>query len=60
MTYPTVAQHIREKRIAAHLTQTQAANLVHVSLRTWQDYEAGKNMHEGLLELFNIKVSKHG
>lgn len=44
-------------RFNARLTQTQAAELVHSTLRTWQDWEAGKaRMHPGLWELFCLKV----
>lgn len=55
-TSPTPAQ-IRAKRNAAHLTQSAAATLIHSTLRTWQDWEAGKAaMHPGLWELFCTKV----
>ncbi|WP_407058382.1 helix-turn-helix domain-containing protein [Zoogloea oleivorans] len=33
---------IRAAREAAGLTQSQAAALIHSTLRTWQDWEAGK------------------
>lgn len=33
---------IRTARIAANLTQSQAAALVEYSMRAWQDWEAGK------------------
>ncbi|MBV1706297.1 MAG: hypothetical protein KGQ37_03730 [Hyphomicrobiales bacterium] len=40
------------------MTQTQAAGLVHVSLRTWQQWEAGdRRMHAGLWELFGLKAA---
>ena len=43
-------------REAAGLTQTQAARLVHSSLRTWQQWEAGdRKMHPGMWELFRLK-----
>ena len=43
-------------RGAAGLTQTQAAQLVRSTLRTWQQWEAGdRRMHPGLWELFRIK-----
>ena len=45
-------------REAAGLTQTQAASLVHGSLRTWQQWEAGdRRMHAGLWELFRLKTA---
>lgn len=48
---------IRAIRSDAGLTQTQAAQLVHSTLRTWQDWEAGKaQMHPGLWELFRLKA----
>jgi putative transcriptional regulator len=56
MNNPTPAQ-IRESR--AGLTQTQAATLVHVGLRCWQQWEAGdRKMHPAFWELFNIKLGK--
>lgn len=43
-------------RKAAKLTQTEAAALVHTTLRTWQRYEAGdRHMHPAFWELFRIK-----
>lgn len=44
---------IRALRTAAGLTQTQAAAMVHGSLRSWQEWEAGDaDMHPGLWALF--------
>ena len=40
MKTPT-PEEVRAARNAAKLTQTQAAALVHVSLRTWQHAESG-------------------
>lgn len=55
---PTPDQ-IRSQRVTAHLTQTQAARAVHSTLRTWQDWEAGKaKMHAGLWELFLLKLEE--
>jgi putative transcriptional regulator len=54
---------IRETRQQAGLSQTAAAALIHSTLRTWQDWEAGKaKMHPGLWELFLIKTKdkQHG
>ena len=52
---PDPAQ-IRGAREAARLTQTQAAELIHGTLRTWQQWEAGdRRMHPGLWELFRLK-----
>jgi len=53
---------IIEARKAAGLTQTEAANMVHASLRNWQQWEAQegteshRRMHPGLWELFHIKL----
>lgn len=53
---PTPAQ-VRVAREGAGLTQTQAAELIHGTLRAWQEWEAGnRRMHPGLWELFRIKV----
>lgn len=53
---PTPAQ-IRAARQAAGLSQTAAASLIYSTMRTWQDWEAGKAaMHPGLWELYQIKV----
>lgn len=49
-------EEIRAARKAAGLTQTQAAHLVYCSLRTWQQWEAGRSkMPQGLWELFMSK-----
>ncbi len=49
-------KEIRAAREAAGLSQSAAASLIHSTLRTWQDWEAGKaRMHPGLWELFRIK-----
>lgn len=49
---------IRAAREAAGLTQTQAAHLVHGTLRAWQEWEAGnRRMHPGLWELFRLKLA---
>ena len=48
---------ISAAREAAGLSQTAAAELIHSTLRTWQDWEAGiARMHPGLWELFNSKT----
>ena len=50
-------QGIKEARAYAGLTQTQAANLVHVNLNTWQKWEGGRTrMSETAWELFLIKT----
>lgn len=45
-------------RTDAGLTQTQAAEMVHSGLRTWQQWEKGdRNMPPGLWELFSLKIN---
>jgi len=52
---------IRARRLAAGLTQRQAAELVHATLRAWESWEQGERpMHPGLFELFGIKVQMPG
>jgi DNA-binding transcriptional regulator YiaG len=54
---PPEPDDIRAARTAAGLTQTEAGDLVHASLRTWQQWEAGdRKMHPGLFELFRLKT----
>lgn len=49
---------IRAARAAAGLTQTEAARLIHSTLRAWQEWEAGnRQMHPGLWELFRLKAA---
>lgn len=48
---------IRSARLAAGLTQTQAAALVHVTCRAWQQWEAGdRRMSPALWELWQRKA----
>ena len=53
---------IRAAREAAGLTQTQAAAVIHATLRAWQGWEAAqgeassRRMHPGLFELFKLKT----
>ncbi len=50
-------------RITAGLTQTQAADLLHASLRSFQQWEAPENsstnrkMHPAFWELLQIKIA---
>lgn len=49
---------IRAARAAASLTQSEAAALLHTSLRSYQQWEAGdRRMHPAMWELFSIKVA---
>ena len=53
---PTPAE-IRALRESAGLTQTGAAELVHGTMRAWQDWEAGaRRMHPGLWALFRLRI----
>lgn len=55
---PPEPQDIKVARTAAGLSQTAAAALIYSTLRTWQDWEAGKaKMHPGLWELFRSKLA---
>ncbi len=48
---------IRAARLAAGLTQAEAAALVYAAQRSWQDWEAGRRrMHPAIFELFLIKT----
>jgi DNA-binding transcriptional regulator YiaG len=50
---------IRKARLAAGLTQTEAAQVVRGSLRGWQQWEAGdRAMPPGLFELFMLKTGQ--
>lgn len=50
-------EDIRAVREAASLTQTEAAQLIHSTLRTWQDWEAGiARMHPAFWEDFRAKL----
>jgi DNA-binding transcriptional regulator YiaG len=50
---------IRKARLAAGLTQTEAAHAVSASLRGWQQWEAGdRGMPPGLFELFMLKTKQ--
>jgi DNA (cytosine-5)-methyltransferase 1 len=48
---------IKELREKLGMTQSQAASIVHSSLRAWQQWESGKRqMHPAIRELFFIKT----
>lgn len=52
---PTPEQ-IKESRMDAGLTQTQAADLIYSKIRSWQHWENGdRKMHPAFWELFLIK-----
>lgn len=54
---------IRKARLAAGLSQTAAAELIHCSLNAWsqweaeEDTQAHRRMHPAFWELFQIKVA---
>ena len=49
---------IRAARHRAGLSQSQAARLIHSTLRSWQAWEAGeRRMHPGLWKLFRWLVN---
>lgn len=55
--HPPAPADIRQARLSAGLTQTQAAQTVQASLRGWQQWEAGdRTMPPGLFELFMLKT----
>ena len=48
---------IVQTRQAAGLTQQASADLLHTSVRSWQQWEAGdRRMHAAFWELFQIKA----
>ena len=56
--HPSPAQ-ILAARHAAGLTQTEAAERIYSTLRTWQSWEAGvRTMHPAMFELFIIKTGQ--
>lgn len=58
MKKPTKEQ-VKQARLAAGLTQSQAANAVHVNLRSWQKWESGERpINLAAWELFLIKSKR--
>ncbi len=60
ITQPMPAD-IRQARLEAGLTQSEAAGTIHVSLRTWQGYESEtegdtRRMLPAFWELFELKA----
>lgn len=54
---PPTRDDIRQIRKDAGLSQSAAAELIYSTLRTWQDWEYGKNpMHPAIFELFCDKT----
>ena len=53
---PTAAE-IKQRRLKAGLSRKEAAELLGVSYRTWQDYELSVNrMRSAMWELFKLKT----
>lgn len=54
-------EEVLEARTESGLTQSEAASLVHTTLRVWQQWEAPvsssshRRMHPAFFELFNLK-----
>ena len=54
------AEQVTAARQAAGLTQAKSAQLVHVAIRTWKQYEAGdRTPHVALWELYLLKSGQH-
>lgn len=52
-------QEIKAARLAAGLTQAQAAALIHCGMTTWQGWELGtRKMHPAFWELFKLKAER--
>ena len=52
-------EHLKQLRKGAGLSQSKAADLVHVSQRSWARYESGdRHVPRGVLELFCMKIGK--
>lgn len=56
--HPNCAEILAQRKMSK-LTQDQAAKILQVSRRNWQQWELGeRKMHPGLWELFCIKIGK--
>jgi putative transcriptional regulator len=54
---PPRPEEIRRTRIAYLLTQAQSARLIHVTVRSWQQWEYGeRRMHAAFWTLFRIRA----
>lgn len=52
-------EQVRQVRLDANLTQTQAAKVVYVDLRSWQRWETGDiQIPQAAWELFLIKTKQ--
>ena len=53
------AEELKQARLDAGLTQTEAAALIGRSLRCWAHWEGGtRQINAGLVELFLIKIKR--
>lgn len=53
-------EQVKAARLAANLTQAEAAALMHADLRTWQRWESGdRQMRASDWELFQLKTGQH-
>ncbi len=60
MLPPPAPKKIKALRVSLDLTQQEAADSVHVTLRAWQLWEAGqRKMPAATWELFVIKAGLH-
>lgn len=60
LTMTPTPQQIKEARANAGLTQSAAATVARVTLRTWQKYEGGEvSISPAVWELFLIKSGQH-
>lgn len=58
MTQPPTKEQIKAGRLAARLTQQEAAAVVYMSYRGWQNWELGGKVNLGLWELFLHKTGQ--
>lgn len=59
MTNSITPEKIRAARLAARLSQNQAAELIKASPRSWENWEQGRvKMHPGLFDYFLIKTKQ--
>ena len=58
MQQPTPEQ-IKNARLAAKMTQKQAAETLYINLKSWQKYESGdRSMYPAFFELLLIKTGQ--
>jgi len=58
MISPT-PEKVKQARVIANLTQTQAGTVLYSTCRAWQKWEKGEaRMHQAMFELFLIKTEQ--